>query len=215
MQETQSNIKYVIGADECGYGSWAGPLCIAAVMAPSDWTMPGLKDSKKLSEKKRDAISLKLWKEHHDGTIQIVIGLMPSKSIDMVGLATAQRSLFVDTINGCVNFNEHDSNTIEAIVDGKLVLDQTKLLVQYKSVIKADDAYPTVMAASIVAKVYRDTIMKREDAAYPGYDFANNVGYGTPKHYDGLVRLGACPLHRMSYKPLKKFLTWEDSNRIK
>lgn len=200
---------FVIGADEVGYGAFAGPLRVAAVLAPKDWTLDGLNDSKKLSRKKREALDDKLWDLCDSGEIIICDIFGFNDEIDREGLGKIQKRLLVSCINGCsdtLKRNSNKDNKICAIVDGNLNLDKYNLHVPYKSVIGADSKVPTVMAASIIAKVYRDDYMRGQDSLYPGYDFANNVGYGTPKHQEGLKKLGVSKIHRLSYKPLASMI---------
>lgn len=189
----------IIGADEVGYGSWAGPLCVAAVRAPEDWHLAGLNDSKKLSRKNRELLSQQLWALHHSGDILISVTTACNQQIDREGVAVVQKKLFLEVINHCA------CESATAIVDGKLVLNKALLKVPYRSMIKADSSVSTVMAASIIAKVYRDALMYEQDSIYPGYDFINNVGYGTKKHQTGLKQLGPSKIHRMSYKPLMSY----------
>ncbi len=136
---------------------------------------------------------------HHSGDILISVATACNKQIDREGIAVVQRKLFLEVINNCA------CETATAIVDGKLVLNKAILKVPYQSIIKADSSVSTVMAASIVAKVYRDAFMYIQDSIHTGYDFINNVGYGTKKHQEGLKKLGPTKIHRMSYKPLMSY----------
>lgn len=197
MQES----KYIIGADEVGYGCWAGPLCVAAVGALATWHLPGLNDSKKLSRKKREQLSSQLWELSDSGIIRISLRMASNKEIDTEGVSQVQKRLFLESINACVDKELNDSS---AIVDGTLILNQAILCVPYQSLIQADSKISTVMAASIVAKVHRDTYMRGQDLLFPEFDFINNVGYGTVKHRAALAVHGPTHLHRMSYRPLKK-----------
>lgn len=190
-------MNFLIGADEVGYGSWAGPICVAAVRAPTEWHLAGLNDSKKLSRKNRELLSQQLWTLHHSGDISISVADACNQQIDRDGVAVVQRRLFLEVINNCA------CESATAVVDGKLILNKAILKVPYRSVIKADSTVSTVMAASIVAKVHRDTFMYQQEVIYPGYDFLHNVGYGTAKHQAGLKQLGPSKIHRMSYKPLQ------------
>lgn len=191
-------MNFLIGADEVGYGAFAGPICVAAVRAPEDWHLAGLNDSKKLSRKNRELLSQQLWMLHHAGDISISVADACNQQIDRDGIAVIQRRLFLEVINDCA------CESATAIVDGKLILNKAILKVPYRSVIKADSTVSTVMAASIVAKVYRDAFMYGQDSIYPGYDFINNVGYETKKHQAGLKQLGPSKIHRISYKPLQE-----------
>lgn len=189
MQKAQ-----IIGADEVGYGCWAGPLCVGAVRAPEDWHLLGLNDSKQVTKRNREKLATQLWKLHDSGEIFISIVLASNQEIDREGVAAVQRRLFVEAINCCY------LESATAIVDGTLVLNKAILRVPYQSIIKADTKISTVMAASIVAKVYRDNYMTQQAPQYPEYDLAQNVGYCSPKHQAALEKLGITPLHRTSYK---------------
>jgi ribonuclease HII len=192
-----------IGADEVGYGSWAGPLCIAAVWAPRTWVLDGLNDSKKLSKKARETLSKHLWMQHDARQITAVVKMVTNKKLDAVGVAEALKALYVEVINECHTYRFRQDSTPLTIIDGTVKLDKKLLTTPYQSVVKADAKYPAVMAASIIAKVHRDNFMLSKDVCYPEFDFKNNVGYGTKKHKEALEKLGPTPLHRMSYEPMK------------
>ncbi len=205
MQEAQPT-KYIIGADEVGYGCWAGPICVGAVCAPENWHMLGLNDSKQVTKKNREKLSEQLWAQHKAGNIFISVKMLPNTEIDLQGVAVCQKQLFVDTINSC--YAQYVGQDIVAIVDGCLVLNQAILKPNYKSVVKADTKISTVMAASILAKVHRDSYMTMQSKIYPEYDFTHNVGYRSLKHEMALENLGPTPIHRMSYK-VKAYQTYQ------
>lgn len=189
---------HIIGADEVGYGCWAGPICVGAVCAPENWHLLGLNDSKQVTKRNREKLSEQLWAQQKAGNIIISVKMMPNTDIDSQGVAVCQRQLFVDTINSC--YTQYAGQDVVAVVDGCLVLNKAILKPTYKSVVKADTTVSTVMAASIVAKVYRDNYMAEQAKLYPEYDFAQNAGYRSPKHLKALRSLGKTPLHRLSYK---------------
>lgn len=188
----------IIGADEVGLGSWAGPICVAAVMAPEEWHLKGIGDSKKVTKRNRITLSKLLWEQHQAGKIFISVEMRPNTLIDREGISTVQKALFVQTINACSASRKVES--CRAIVDGTLILNKVALSVPYSSLIGADGKISTCMAASIVAKVHRDTYMQLQHSTYPEYDFLHNVGYRSLKHEAALKKLGPTPLHRMSYK---------------
>lgn len=192
---------FIIGSDEVGYGCLAGPICVGAVRALTDWNLEGLNDSKKLSEKKRNIMSAKLIELANKGEIYFAIAERSNVEIDTMGLAIAQKDAYVEAIR---KVWDEDS---EVIVDGTLKLPGDKIdLSKVQSVIKADGSVPTVMAASILAKVFRDGKMREAHNKYPAYNFASNVGYGSPEHMKALSSNGPCEIHRFSYKPIKELL---------
>lgn len=189
---------YIIGADECGMGSWAGPVCVGAVCAPENWHLLGLNDSKQVTKRNREKLSEQLWAQQKAGNIFVSVKMMPNTDIDSQGVAICQKQLFVDTINSC--YEQYAGQDVIAVVDGCLVLNKAILKPVYKSIVKADTKISTVMAASIIAKVHRDSYMTEQAKLYPAYDFAKNAGYHSIKHVMALEKLGVTPLHRMSYK---------------
>jgi len=186
---------YIIGADEVGYGSYAGPVVVGAVRAKANWNLEGLNDSKKLSEKRRDIMNQKLMELVKTGEIWYALAERSSFDIDVLGLALAQKESYIEAIRDVW----HDDVTV--ILDGLIKLphdqiDNSKTV----SIIKADTTEPTVMAASIIAKVYRDGKMRHLHAKYPEYGWDKNVGYGTPAHIEAINKFGLCILHRKSFK---------------
>ncbi len=189
---------FIIGADEVGMGCYAGPVVVGAVRAPKDWVLEGLNDSKKLSEKRLDIMSAKLIELAKKNEIWFAIAERSNNIIDTIGLAPAQKEAYIQSIQEIW----HDDSIV--ILDGQLKLPANQIAVHRMiSVVKADSIFPTVMAASILAKVYRDRKMVLFHETYPEYNFASNVGYGSLEHRTALEKYGPCPLHRFSYKPIK------------
>lgn len=183
-----TNVMTVVGIDEVGRGCWAGPLVAGAVCLKVP--IKGLADSKKLSKKRREQLSA-LIKEQADWGL----GWVEPFEVDELGLTKAvalamQRA--VDSLSGTYD---------EIIIDGNYNF--LPHIPQAKAVIKADDSVPAVSAASIIAKVARDSFMETHAQIYPGYGFERHVGYGTAEHKAALVKLGPCELHRRSYKPVR------------
>lgn len=193
-------MNHIIGLDEVGYGSWAGPIAIGAVRAPADWTMPGLNDSKKLDRELRAKLSQELLELERAGTIQTLVVLASNEQIDKLGLGVCHKTCFVEAINKLYTGDE------EIILDGNL---NPKHFVKYgieesrnmRSEIEADGKFPTVMAASIIAKHFRDELMAKNYHPYnPEYGWDANAGYIVPFHREAVKRIGLSSLHRKSYK---------------
>lgn len=182
----------IIGLDEVGRGPWAGPIVACAVSL--DEPIEGLKDSKKLSPKKRE----KFAKIIHDRAKGIGFGWVSADMIDKIGLSAATKKAFA------LAYVELGLKSDEIIIDGNINFLEGEP--GSRAVIKADDKYPAVMAASIVAKVARDNFMVEMSERYPDYGFENHKGYGTAEHSRALREFGVCQLHRKSFKPVAKLL---------
>lgn len=178
----------VAGIDEVGRGCWAGPLVAAAVLLAKP--VNGLMDSKLLSKAQRAALSKDVY-EH--GVVGI--GWVWPKEIDNIGLTEATTQAMQLALRAIQE--PYD----EIIIDGNFnyLSDYPKA----KALIKADQLVPAVSAASIVAKVARDTYMAEQHQSFPGYGFDKHVGYGTKLHADMLKLHGLCELHRLSFKPIQ------------
>ena len=188
----------IIGADEVGYGSLSGPLVICGVKAPKDWALAGLGDSKKLSEKKRLVMGDKLGELILKNEIQIHIAERSNKEIDSLGVAAAMKSCYVEI------FHKLYCDKSLIIIDGNLKFDNLGVdAYDNISVVKADSKFPAVMAASIIAKNYRDGQMKKWHDVFPLYNWNKNMGYGAKDHLDAIEKYGPCKLHRYSYAPMK------------
>lgn len=185
-----------MGCDEVGTGAIAGPLVVCGVKAPKDWTLDGLNDSKKLSAKKRLAMRNKLSELVEAGIIDFHIAERSNILIDQAGVATVLKDAYVEVFH---TLGEH--KPISIIVDGILKFDNLGVDdYTITTEVKADTKIPTVMAASIIAKVYRDTLMEAMDALHPEYGWKKNVGYGSADHIAAIKKYGLSPLHRRSYK---------------
>lgn len=183
----------VAGSDEVGYGALAGPLLVCAVLAPAGWTHPGLADSKKLSAKKREKLSSELHELRDAKKIKFHFAQVASERIDELGVGTVLRRahcLALEVVTRGLG------NLVLPVADGDLDLPGDQII----SIPKADTFIPQVMAASILAKVYRDQFMCDLAVGFEGYGFEDNSGYGTPAHYEALRKLGPCPFHRLSYR---------------
>ena len=192
-----SGKKFVAGIDEVGRGPLAGPVYAAVVVMPEDWDILGVNDSKKLSAKRREELS-QLIRER---AVAYGIGIADNHEIDELNILEATKTAMARAIANCnAKLQEQYGSGIDY-----LLIDAVKLPVdiEQESIIKGDAKCLCIAAASIVAKVARDSYMEEMDEQYPGYDFAGNKGYGTAAHYAGLRDLGYTPIHRRSF--LKKF----------
>lgn len=187
---------HIVGCDEVGYGSIAGPLVVCGVHAPKDWAVTALNDSKKLSAKKREVLRAFLLRQSEKGVIAFHIAERTNKEIDKIGLGVALKDCYVEI------FKKLYTPESLLICDGTLKFDGMGVDdYDQVSIIKADTLLPSVMAASIIAKTYRDEKMKKLHLQYPYYDWANNVGYygANGVHIEGIKKHGYSPLHRLSY----------------
>lgn len=192
------NKPVIVGCDEVGWGCLAGPLVVCGVRAPTDWTLEGLNDSKKLSVKRREIMSQKLEKLIAEGTIAWALVEKSNTEIDQFGAGPTRKAAFVEV------FHQLYQPDCLIIVDGNMKFDKLGVdAYDIKSLPKADALIPQVMAASILAKVYRDSKMHLLHKQYPMYGWDSNVGYGAAAHLEAIAKYGPCPLHRMSYAPLK------------
>ena len=182
-------IELIAGVDEVGRGSLAGPVVAAAVILPKACKIPGLNDSKKIPKYKHKEI----YEAVLQNAIAIGIGIKDNHVIDQVNIYEATKLAMMEAIGQLDPQPQH------------LLIDAMKLdlSIPQTSIIKGDANSISIAAASIVAKVTRDQMMEDLDQLYPGYDFAQNAGYGTANHLAGLHKLGVTPIHRRSFEPVK------------
>ena len=182
-------IELIAGVDEVGRGPLAGPVVAAAVILPKACKIPGLNDSKKIPKYKHKEI----YEAVLQNAIAIGIGIKDNHVIDQVNIYEATKLAMMEAIGRLDPQPQH------------LLIDAMKLdlPISQTSIIKGDANSLSIAAASIVAKVTRDQMMEEFDREYPGYDFAQNAGYGTAKHLDGLEQLGVTSIHRRSFEPVK------------
>ena len=182
-------IHLIAGVDEVGRGPLAGPVVAAAVILPENCKIPGLNDSKKIPKSKHHAI----YQAVLDQALSVGIGIKDNQVIDQVNIYEATKLAMLEAIQ------ELDPRPQHLLIDAM----RLDLPIPQTSIIKGDANSLSIAAASIVAKVTRDQMMEEFDRKYPGYDFAQNAGYGTAKHLAGLDKLGVTPIHRRSFEPIK------------
>ena len=182
-------IQLIAGVDEVGRGPLAGPVVAAAVILPEDCKISGLNDSKKIPKSKHKEI----YEAVLQNAVAIGIGIKDNQVIDQVNIYEATKLAMMEAIGQLEPQPQH------------LLIDAMKLdlPIPQTSIIKGDANSLSIAAASIVAKVTRDQMMEEFDREYPGYDFAQNAGYGTVKQLAGLDKLGVTPIHRRSFEPIK------------
>jgi ribonuclease HII len=182
--------RIVCGVDEAGRGTLAGPVVASAVILPIKHNINGLKDSKKLSSKKRENLSIIIQKK----ALSIGISIIDVPLIDKINIRQATLMAMAKSVRDL-------SVKPEIIyVDGK---DKINTFLPQKTFIKGDSKKKCIMAASIIAKVHRDQLMEIYSKKYPSFGFEKNKGYGTKYHLDALIKNNPTPIHRKSFRPLK------------
>ena len=186
----REGVALVCGVDEAGRGPLAGPVCAAAVILPEDAVLPGLDDSKKLTEKKREA----LFPLIRERAVAYGIAFASVEEIERMNILAAALLAMNRAIAQLSPAPEL------ALIDGNIV---KGISVPARSVVGGDGKVAAIAAASVLAKVTRDRLMLTLAEKYPQYGFENHKGYGTKEHYAALEKYGPSPVHRMSF--LKKF----------
>ncbi len=184
---TSQKINYICGIDEAGRGPLAGPVVVASVIMPRDSMIEGVNDSKKVSEKKRE----KLYEEIIENAISYSVGIVDQKEIDRVNILNATKAGLTESIKGL------EVKPEMILVDALTGIDTCGI--PYQSIIKGDAKTYSIAAASIIAKVTRDRIMRQWHEVYPEYNFIQHKGYGTAAHIAAIKEYGLCPLHRLSF----------------
>lgn len=188
----KKGFEHICGIDEAGRGPLAGPVVVAGVIMPRDSMIEGINDSKKVSEKKRE----KLYDIILEEAISYSVAIIGQDVIDDINILNATKQGVTKVVE------ELDVKPNLILVDA-LTHINTKGI-PYDSIIKGDAKCYNIAAASIIAKVTRDRIMRQWDEIYPQYGFINHKGYGTVKHIEALKEYGPCPIHRRSF--IKNFI---------
>ena len=189
----KQGLTLIAGVDEVGRGPLAGPVVAAAVILPQGCKIKGLNDSKKISKKKH----LEVFQAVQDQALSIGIGIIDNQVIDQVNIYEATKLAMKEAISQLSLQPQH------------LLIDAMKLdlPISQTSIIKGDANSLSIAAASIIAKVTRDELMKDYDQQFPGYDFSANAGYGTVKHLEGIEKQGITAIHRLSFEPIKSLVS--------
>lgn len=186
----EKGYQVICGVDEAGRGPLAGPVCAAAVILPDGYEIPGLNDSKQLTDKKRRELYPVIMEE----AIAYGISFVDEKTIDEVNILNATFMAMKDAIS------QLSVKPDLALIDGNRLTD---FGVEAEAIVKGDAKVASIAAASILAKVARDEYMEKMDAEYPAYGFAVHKGYGTKRHYAAIAEHGMSQIHRKTF--LKKF----------
>lgn len=185
--------RHIAGVDEVGRDAWAGPIVAAAVILPADFDTSALRDSKTMTKRARElgAVVIKAR------CVAWSVAEVSSAEIDKIGLTRANKKVLRLAVLALATSPHY------VLVDGNMGINVDMATV---NLVDGDATIPSIAAASVVAKVYRDQLMADYAPAYPGYGFEQHVGYGTARHQAALQQHGVCPLHRRSFRPILKFL---------
>ena len=191
----EAGYTLIAGVDEVGRGTLAGPVVAGAAILPmypkGEW-VAGVNDSKRLTPKRRETALERM----RTASVTMQIGAASSEEIDAAGIVEATRIAMVRAVDALPMRPQF------LLLDAMLLPDID--LPQY-AIVKGDSKCLSIAAASIVAKVMRDDMMRDADAAFPGYGFARHKGYATRQHLDSLERLGPCDIHRFTFAPVRRF----------
>ncbi|MCM3594319.1 ribonuclease HII [Metabacillus idriensis] len=189
-QARDKGYKYICGIDEVGRGPLAGPVVAAAVILPEEFYLPGLTDSKKLSAEKRDLFYETILSE----AVAYGVGIISPAQIDELNIYQATKAAMLKAVDELAVSPEY------MLIDAM----ELALPIPQESLIKGDARSVSIAAASVVAKVTRDRIMKKLAETFPQYGFDQNMGYGTKLHLEALNRDGITDYHRKSFSPVKE-----------
>lgn len=196
----KEGVTLVAGVDEVGRGPLIGPVVACACILPVNFYHKDIKDSKKLSEKKRE----EMYKIIKENALAIGLGIVSEKVIDEVNIYEATKIAMKEAIKNLNITPEH------VLIDAM----KLELNIPSTSIIKGDAKSESIAAASIIAKVTRDHMLDEMDKEYPMYDLKNNKGYGTKKHLEALQTYGPCKYHRVSYSPVRNALNEKNVKTI-
>ena len=181
----------VAGLDEVGRGCLAGPVVAAAVIFSPDIHLPGVRDSKALSSKQREDLNRAI----RDKALAVSVAQVESAEIDRINILKASLKAMAQAVDSL------DLRPRALLVDGNQAIPH---ILPQKTLIKGDQRSLSVAAASIIAKVFRDSLMEEMHRYYPYYNFAGNKGYATPEHRKAIKLYGCCPIHRRTFKGVRE-----------
>ena len=189
----QKGFSKIAGIDEAGRGPLAGPVVSAAVIIPISLQIPGISDSKKLTPKKRNY----LYEKIYDLAVSVGIGIVDPFEIDRINILQAALLSMAMAAENLVP--QPDC----LLIDGTFLISST---LPQEAIPKGDARSISIAAASIIAKVTRDRLMKRYHQDYPQFEFSKHKGYPTKAHKEAIQKFGCCPIHRKSFKGVKEYL---------
>ena len=186
------SMRLICGIDEAGRGPWAGPVTAAAVILDPAHPIEGLTDSKKLTEARREKLEPLI-------KTQALAWAVAEASVEEIDALNIREATFLAMIRALEGLSPAPEL---ALIDGNALPKGLPCAAQ--AIVKGDQSEPAISAASILAKTARDRLMRSYEETYPGYGFARHKGYGAAAHGEALTRLGPCPIHRMSFAPVRK-----------
>ena len=189
-QLLQQGFTYIVGIDEVGRGPLAGPVVAAAVILPRELKLLGLDDSKKMNDSQKE----QMYEEIMASAIAVGVGIVSNEIIDEINIYEATKVAMMEAVKQLPVSPEY------ALIDAM----KLPLVIPQQSIIKGDANSVSIAAASVIAKVTRDRLMKEYDEKYPQYGFKKNMGYGTKEHLEALVQYGITPWHRVSFAPVRE-----------
>lgn len=186
-QAKREGYSLVAGVDEAGRGPLAGPVVAAAVILPEGLALDGVTDSKKMSKRARDEAFFRIER----GAIDSAIAVVSPREIDRINILQATRKAMRQAVLAL------DPRPDCLLIDG---IQSVDLPIEQRCIAKGDQLSLSISAASVLAKVYRDSIMESYHELYPDYDFSSHKGYGTRAHKEALAKYGACCIHRLTFR---------------
>jgi ribonuclease HII len=189
----KSGFQLIAGVDEVGRGALAGPVLAAAVILDYRDIPKGINDSKKLTKSERERLSAEIRARAR----AFAIAQVENTEIDRINILRASLEACLQAVKLLHPFPDH------VLIDGNQQIPQ--LHCPQMSIVKGDSLSASIAAASIIAKVARDNLMKEYDQQFPGYGFARHVGYGTRAHQDAITQLGPSPIHRLTFQGVRSF----------